>query len=455
MYEKYRCRIALLTFICLLISSFSYAQLSISGQLRTRSEFRDGQGTLLPKGSDPAFFTSQRTRLNINYGMEGLQFGLSIQDVRVWGQDVSTINRTTTANNNGFMLHQAWADIALTNPGSVKNKLSLKIGRQEIAYDDQRLLGSLDWLQQGRTHDAALLKYASDLWQLDLGAAYNQNKENASGTIYNSVPPGNYTASTNGGAMYKSMQFFHADRKLKNGSLAFLFFADQFNKYHTDTVNNVATQTFDKGAWGRMTSGFYFDNAFNNLEVTASAYYQFGKNQTGQKLSAGLLSLKAIYAFDPAIKIGPGVDYSSGGHHGATSNVFDPLYGTAHKFYGYMDYFYAANAFGSGGLTDYYLKSTFSLSKKVSLNADYHQFSSAQKISGADIDGSKKNLGGELDITGTYHLRKAISLEAGYSHFFATRLLASTEVKNVTNASLRPNWAYVMLNITPELLLRP
>ncbi|WP_315822863.1 hypothetical protein [Paraflavitalea speifideaquila] len=40
-----------------------------------------------------------------------MKFGLTVQDVRVWGQDVSTINRTTTQDNNGFMLHEAWAEI--------------------------------------------------------------------------------------------------------------------------------------------------------------------------------------------------------------------------------------------------------------------------------------------------------------------------------------------------------
>ena len=80
--------------------------------------------------------------------MYRLKFGLTLQDVRVWGQDVSTINRTTTANNNGLMLHEAWAEILLTDT-TLKNKaFSLKIGRQELAYDDQRLLGNLDWLHR-------------------------------------------------------------------------------------------------------------------------------------------------------------------------------------------------------------------------------------------------------------------------------------------------------------------
>lgn len=146
------------------------AQLTLSAQLRTRTELRDGQGSPLPKGADPAFFTSQRTRLNLGYNMYRLKFGLSIQDVRVWGQDISTINRTTSPENNGVMLHEAWGEISLTDT-TLKNKaLSLKIGRQELVYDDQRLIGNLDWLQQARRHDAAVLKYETKAWMLHAGA---------------------------------------------------------------------------------------------------------------------------------------------------------------------------------------------------------------------------------------------------------------------------------------------
>ena len=68
------------------------AQLSMTAQYRTRSEFRAGQGTLPLKGDGPAFFTSQRMRIGIGYTMERLKFYTAIQDVRVWGQDGSTIS---------------------------------------------------------------------------------------------------------------------------------------------------------------------------------------------------------------------------------------------------------------------------------------------------------------------------------------------------------------------------
>src|SRR5947207_1770818 len=116
----------------------SQAQFSLTGQLRTRSEFRDGAGTLNPKGTKPAFFTSQRTRLNFGYKWDRLNFNVSVQDVRVWGQDASSIGN---ADGNRLMVHEAWAEVVLMNASdtTIKTKwldnLSLKIGRQALIYD--------------------------------------------------------------------------------------------------------------------------------------------------------------------------------------------------------------------------------------------------------------------------------------------------------------------------------
>jgi hypothetical protein len=424
------------------------AQLTLSGQLRTRTEFRDGQGAPLPKEAKPALFTSQRTRLSLNYSMYRIRLGITAQDVRVWGQDVSTINRTTTQDNNALMLHEAWAEILLTDT-TLKNKsFTLKVGRQELSYDDERLIGKLDWLQQGRRHDAALFKYETkDGYLLHAAFAFNQNKENASGTIYSSTPPGNYTASTNGGTMYKSMQMLYAGKKLKQGNASFLVFADQFSKYHNDSLN---AKIFETGTWARFTTGLYFNNTFNKVTTTVSAYYQFGNNTTGQKLGSYLLSANAQYLFSKIFNAGVGVDYYSGGTNGTKSKAFDPLYGTPHKFAGLMDYFYAASAFGKGGLVDYSVKAKFKLSDKFQLAADVHQFGSAASISGTD----KRSFGQEIDIVGAYSLTRMIGFEAGYSHFFGTSLIASPTVKNVTNANLQSNWAYLQINIKPEFLFK-
>ena len=426
-------------------SSFSLqatAQFTFSGQVRTRTEVRDGQGAPLPIGAKPAFFTSQRTRLSFGYNAYRLKFGVTAQDVRVWGQDVSTINRTTTQDLNGVMLHEAWAEWQLTDT-LVKNKaLRLKIGRQELVYDDQRLLGNLDWLQQGRRHDAALLKYEAGSYLLHLGAAFNQNREQQSGAFYNNTPPGSYPATTNGGSMYKSMVFLYAGKKMQKGSASFLFLNDVFSSYRTDPV--TAAKSFDSSTWSRATSGVYFTNIFNRVSITASAYYQFGHNAAGQKVSAELLSLAGLYAFSKKFSAGPGLDYYSGG----TGRAFDPLYGTPHKFGGLMDYFYVASSFGRNGLVDYFIRGKYKASEKVAITADVHQFGSAAHVSGF----STKNLGQEIDLVGHYSLTRQLGIEAGYGRYFTTPLLAS--LKNVSNAKPGANWAYLMMNATPDFLFK-
>src|SRR4051794_18132175 len=60
-------RYALMIFMITVTTSGVKAQFSLVGQLRTRTEFRDGLATLQPKTNNPAFFTSQRTRLTFNY----------------------------------------------------------------------------------------------------------------------------------------------------------------------------------------------------------------------------------------------------------------------------------------------------------------------------------------------------------------------------------------------------
>lgn len=434
--------------VCSVLATHTTAQVTLSGQVRTRTEFRNGQGAPLPIGAKPAFFTSQRTRLQFGYSMYRLKFGVTAQDVRVWGQDVSTINRTTTQDLNGLMLHEAWADLQLTDT-SVKNKIvGLKIGRQELVYDDQRLLGNLDWLQQARRHDAALLKYETKDLAVHLGAAFNQNRENAAGTVYNSTPAGNYAATTNGGTMYKSLLFLYAGKKLSKGNASFLFVADDFSTYHMDPVTSV--KVYDTSTWSRATTGFYYNNGFGRVTLTAAAYYQFGKTATGQKLSAHLLSGQAGYAFSKKFTVGAGADLYSGGAGGATSNTFDPLYGTPHKFAGLIDYFYAANGFGRNGLVDYYIKSKYKPSDRFLLTVDVHQFNTAAEVSGY----SQNSLGKEIDLVATYALTKQIGFEAGYARYFTTALLASPAVKNIANAKPQADWAYLMINVKPEFIFK-
>lgn len=421
----------------------SAAQFTLSAQVRARSEFRDGQGAPLPKEADPALFISQRTRLTGLFNSSRVKVGISVQDVRVWGQDVSTVNRNTTETNNGLMLHEAWTELLLSDTLNKTSSFSLKLGRQELIYDDQRLIGNLDWLQQARRHDAAVLKFQKRNVMLHIGGAFNQNKEGASGTVYSSTPAGNYPATTNNGTMYKSMQFLYAGKKLAKGNASFLFFSDQFSKYSMELIEGVNVKKFSNGTWSRFTTGVYFNNTFDNFSLSTSAHYQFGKTSNGENLDASMLTLSGGYQLGK-FNAGAGIDYTGKG--------FDPLYGTPHKFWGLMDYFYAGSGFGRKGLVDYFAKFKWKSSDKLSVITDVHHFTSQAEIE--TTLSNKKRFGEEIDVVAVYEISKQVILEGGFSHFFNTSLLTDPAVKNVANAKAGANWAYIMINIKPEFLFK-
>jgi hypothetical protein len=449
----------LLAFLfCLCLLNEAMAQFTVSGQVRTRTELRNGQGTLQVKDTVPAVFTSQRTRINLGYGGYRYKIFAAIQDVRVWGQDGSTIHRITTDPNDGLMLHEAWGELSLVDTGKVVKNFTLKVGRQELVYDDVRLLGNLDWLQQARRHDAALLKYDHKGWTAHLGVGYNQNAERKSNTIYNGVPTG-YPSSTNGmSSLYKSMQFLYVAKKLHFGNASFLAFKDDFSKFHfAPTDVNKITPIYEQGVWSRYTIGAnMFGTAFRKLGFALSAFYQGGKYREGTELNEYLLSLSTSYAAGRKFSVGPGVDITSGNNGSDPANRykrFDPLYGTPHKFWGYMDYFYVADGFGPNGLIDYYLKAKYKAKDNLTLSLDAHRFVLPSAVLAADGTAMEKALGTELDFVASYALTKAVNIEGGYSAMFSTATLASAKVKNVKNAAETSSWAYLMISIKPAEFL--
>lgn len=439
------------------------AQLTATGQIRERTEVRAGQGTLQKKGERAALFNTQRARLNLGFTGYRFKVFMALQDVRVWGQDASSINRTTTEGNNGMLLHEAWGEIMLIDTTSTIQNLSVKLGRQEISYDDQKVLGGLDWLQQGRRHDAIVFKFANKGWIADVGAAFNQNKELNTGTIYNGVPTA-YGAGTNGiGTQYKSFQYAYLGRKFFFGDVSFLFFKDDFNKYTTVTTGTpaVTTKVNGEGVWSRNTTGLYFNSTITRkINLTGSLYHQGGHDKDGRALSANLASLTSTLQVGRKLFVGPGIDYLSGDDGTKTvtattdNNRFDPLYGTPHKFWGGMDYFYAANGFGKQGLLNYFFKAKYNMKDNLTLQLDIHGFEAANSLSNGSGGKLSSYLGTEVDLVVKYNMTKMINIEAGYSFMKATNSMASAAVKNVTNPDLSPQFAYVMLNIKPNFLAK-
>lgn len=478
-------------------------QFSLNGQIRTRTEYRDGLGNLPAIGSKPAAFTSQRTRLIFGYKWDRVTFNTSVQDVRVWGQDAATINN---ADGSRLMVHEANAEVVLANVADTTIKfkaiqnLSLKIGRQELVYDDVRLLGNLDWLQQARRFDAAMLKAQHLGWLVDIGGGFNQNSDafGVSGTFYTpgnvpasvlsnknvslSIPSGFIPTSGKGGApvlatplstngqnqQFKSFQMIYLTRKFKQTKFSGLFFKDDFSKYIIDSVGN-ATQGYvygrrynQTGVNSRLTYGLMLNNQFGNassllgkVQSQAWFYAQSGKDRDG-------LSIKNAYHYGAFFMIqkgnfsfGPGYEVLTGNNTisptaGQTSK-FDPLYGTPHKHWGYMDYFYVGTGSAAGGLKDGYLKGKY-IYKIFTFSLDAHSFA-LEKSMPNKLDSNKpinKKLGTEIDFLLNFNLNKFTNIELGYSHMKGSNSLEYAKAATWDKTQKNANWAYLMLNIRPD-----
>jgi hypothetical protein len=523
-YKRIFFAVFLISSTCLSLKS--QAQMTLTGQIRTRAEDRDGYGNLVANGSSDGDFISQRTRLIFGYQWDNrLTIGISLQDVRVWGADASTIS---TADGNRFGLHEGWAELTLANKADTSIKfrlldhLSLKIGRQELVYDDSRLLGNLDWLQQARQHDMALLKAMQHGWQVELGYALNQNTDNVGVTNTNYVP-GNIPAyvkntlgvlvptpagivplaaagsaannssktgtpiytnppNTNGATQdYKTFTSLYISKKIDQSKFSALFFNDNFGKYKLDSVGNATTgyvygrrfvpsgptDTYDySSTYHRYTYGLMANPTFGNakswgtIAVQAAYYRQSGSDRDGVALNAYHYTIAATYQTGN-LSFTPGYDVLSGNsatNPSGKDNRFDPLYGTPHKFWGYMDYFYAGSGSPVGGLDNPYFKIKYATSK-VSLGLDLHSFSLNQDMKKADGSIINRDLGKEADLQLSYNMNKFTNIEFGYSLMKATDSMPFAKGQATTDAAAATfdktaQWAYVMFKFTPDFFYK-
>ncbi|MDR0794510.1 MAG: alginate export family protein, partial [Tannerella sp.] len=138
-------------------------EFSMNAQLRPRAEYRNG--VLFPHddGAEAAGFINNRARISMDYKRDKLGLGFSVQQVGVWGQDPQV------AKTGRMMLSEAWANLNLGDG------FFMKLGRQALAYDDDRILGTLDWHVSGRHHDALKMGYENAQNKLHLILAFNQN----------------------------------------------------------------------------------------------------------------------------------------------------------------------------------------------------------------------------------------------------------------------------------------
>ncbi|MEP2670215.1 MAG: alginate export family protein [Cyclobacteriaceae bacterium] len=417
--------ISILVIWFMAISSSANAQFTIGGQLLSRGEYRNGYGHLIGKGQKPYFGVGQRTRIDFQYDHEKVKFFTSVQDVRTWGS-TSQANLT----DDFLSVHEAFTEVPLGN------LWALKLGRQELNYDNARFLGNLDWALQARSHDFAVVKFEREHMKLHIGAGYNQAKA--------ALAREPYTVNN----QYKTAQLLHYENQWGSLESCFLFWNNGLEQDNQGKLKIRYTQTVGFPEVLYKVGDFAFSGFY---------YRQFGKNITGQKTDAYNASIQASQKInwdeDGGRKLQTTLGYEvlSGTSQQANDNVnrsYNPFYGTNHAYNGYMDFFYAGGRHNNSvGLQDFFLRLRFDPTQKLFLSLNTHHFLAAADVY-VSSERLNNTLGTELDFTIGLRANKVISLQGGYSHFFASESFKVISAES--NPATLQNWGYVSLLIQPE-----
>ena len=408
-------------------------QLDVSLQMLGHGEMRigglDASAEEEGKKSENAYFLMERTRLTLDYKRTGLEAKVTAQHKGVWGQ----------SGQGSMNLYEAWAKLSL------KNGLFAQIGRLALAYDDERIIGTNDWAMASLSHDVFRFGYEGHGHKAHAILAYNQNAENTYG--------GTYYAG--GGQPYKTMHtlWYHYDfSKIPMGA-SVLFM-------------NIGMQGGEKDGEGddvpktryQQLLGAYVSYKPNNLNVEASYYHQMGRDEGGTKINAWMASIYGKMQLSRQWAIDAGYDYLSGdekfavpkkGEIGYTKHSvikgFNPVYGSHHKFYGMMDFFYVQTYYGgfTPGLQNLYVGAKYNPCDRLTLGAKYHYMATATKVAGTN-----KSLGHDIDLEASYKIMDDVRLSAGFSYMVGTD--AMEKLKRVdSNQNLK--WGWFSLVISPRI----
>ncbi|MDA3892587.1 MAG: alginate export family protein [Salinivirgaceae bacterium] len=394
-------------------------KLQISAELRPRIIVDGGYAAPKAKEDETPVYTTQRTRLNALFASEKFESYVSLQDVRLWGADNNYKSSGVYGNTESLSLNQAWTKFEF------KKDLSIKIGRQLFAYDDQRVISSRNWNDYQVTYDALLFEYKKEKHLFNLGLTYNAQSKN---------------------------DMFYPEQKFK--TFDFLYYKHQLDKLSFsgiaiitgNTISDTTQQVYYRGTYG---ANIIYKHQLSNIRT--SLYYQHNLTEIGERTSAYCFSLFGEYEFLKHLNIGLGIDYLSGNDETSeeiTNTQFDLLYGRRHSWYGYMDYF---STTPEQGLQDCMLKIRYNFFQKMSLNIDWHYFLlSADRYDVTNASALvSRQLGQEIDLKLNWDFYSGATFECGYSFYNLTETLK--QVKNVNNENLRfPQFCYLMITIKPS-----
>jgi len=245
-------------------------------------------------------------------------------------QAVIIQNHTLAGGTQNFTqadLFQAWLQYDIGDFG-------LRIGRQNLVYGDQRLLGHLGWKDVARTFDGVKGLYTSGPVKLDVFAVHPADIVAMTPSI--TAPQGKSLVTWEDRRLIGA----YATYTIVPNSGIDAYFINWRHNQHAAVGKGRNMNTFGTRLFGR----------WNGFDATAEAVFQTGtwSNTGGLNVSqkASAYAVKAGYTFDFwKTRFGVEYDYSPGDDKTdpTTHKTFVFPFHTNHAHYGEMDFFSWAN----------------------------------------------------------------------------------------------------------------
>jgi hypothetical protein len=371
-------------------------RLDLGGEARVRFHSEQNMRGFGLTGLDDNFWLT-RYRTFANYRLH--------DDIRLYGEYLyadsagETFNNRTIEENRGEM-QNLFFDAKLTD------RATLRMGRQELLYGNQRLVSPLDWANTRRTFDGGRLLYQGDTWSIDgfMTHPVNRTPENESKIDDADENVDFYGVyATRGDLSIGTLDVYYLG--LDNSDLDFDY------------------QTVGSRVVGKSSGGLLYE---------FEGGYQFGTNSPGFGshdagfVAAGLgRQIAVTTTWKPTVWFW--YDWASGGDEipaARGDDGFDHLYPLAHKYNGFMD------LFGRRNLHDINAQFITPVlgSSKLNLLLWYHYFLLAEKTTPYNITmapfnpnnaAGDRELGHELDVLLSVTLNPRNSMLLGYSFFSA------------------------------------
>lgn len=348
-------------------------------------------------------FSLLRTRLHAQFRPTAGVYGfIQFQDARTQGMSFDPYNPFQFSLYQGYILLDSLWNFPF----------SLKLGRYEAVYGNERLIGAIGWSNFGQSFDGVTFKWLLPLGYIDL-FNFKVEEQKRLGDERDTNFLGTWSR-LNFGPNLNTDFFILWNRRIGPGEMSVLTVGGNTG-FTIDDFQLTGEIAMQRGQSGRQ----------QNIPLVGR----------GKDVEAFLLAFNGSYTFSqmpakPGFTLG--LDYLSGDDP-STDDVyeaFQTLYATNHKFYGMMDYFTNIPLHTiSRGLMDVYLGLSSQSFEAFKFSLKGHLFQSARKFT--LMDGSSSNtFGTELDLIIDYQYNTHAQFQGGAAIFLPGDIFKETRGKD-------------------------